>query len=305
MTPPPLIMKSSTTTVPASRNGRSISRSGHGRPPPTGSRPLLTDVPSSASHTDRARGRLSTCSLPRNGNARRCRCLSTAAGSDRWSLPRSVSSRAARYPQVPGATDFEPEGERGWASALAPTYWGLAPQDYCEAADVWPLDPDGELLLMGIVENVRGINTLPDILRQVKGIGAIWAGPGDLSVSMGLRGNATHPDVEAGVQKILAICQQRGRALCDGHHAGRQGGNPAGTGLPHRHHPTDAVAGQLAPRSPGGRARCLAPPQAGRCRVDAPQTVRWHGVTGQRPVRSHGSWGLITWRQFSDRGSAA
>jgi 4-hydroxy-2-oxoheptanedioate aldolase len=118
--------------------------------------------------------------------------------------------RAARYPQVPGAPDFEPEGERGWASSLAPTYWGLAPQDYCEAADVWPLDPDGELLLMGIVENVRGMNTLPDILRQVKGIGAIWAGPGDLSVSMGLRGNAMHPDVEAGVQRILAMCQNAG-----------------------------------------------------------------------------------------------
>jgi 2-keto-3-deoxy-L-rhamnonate aldolase RhmA len=63
---------------------------------------------------------------------------------------------------------------------------------------------------MGIVENVRGINALPDILRQVKGIGAIWAGPGDLSVSMGLRGNATHPDVEAGVQKILAMCHNAG-----------------------------------------------------------------------------------------------
>jgi 2-keto-3-deoxy-L-rhamnonate aldolase RhmA len=60
---------------------------------------------------------------------------------------------------------------------------------------------------MGIVEHVRGINALPDILHQVKGIGAIWAGPGDLSVSMGLRGHATHPDVEAGVQKILSICQ--------------------------------------------------------------------------------------------------
>jgi 4-hydroxy-2-oxoheptanedioate aldolase len=42
---------------------------------------------------------------------------------------------------------------------------------------VWPLDPDGELLLLGIVENVRGINALPDILRQVKGLSAIWAGP--------------------------------------------------------------------------------------------------------------------------------
>jgi 4-hydroxy-2-oxoheptanedioate aldolase len=118
--------------------------------------------------------------------------------------------RAARYPQVPGAIDFEPEGERGWASSMAPNYWGLAPQDYCDAADLWPLDPDGELLLMGIVENVRGMNTLSDILRQVKGIGVIWAGPGDLSVSMGLRGNSTHPDVEAGVQKILSLCKNAG-----------------------------------------------------------------------------------------------
>ena len=118
--------------------------------------------------------------------------------------------KAARYPQVPGVADFEPTGERGWASSVAPHYWGLTAAEYCDAADVWPLDPDGELLLMGIVENVRGINALPDILRQVKGIGAIWAGPGDLSVSMGLRGQASHPDVEAGVQKILAVCKDFG-----------------------------------------------------------------------------------------------
>ena len=118
--------------------------------------------------------------------------------------------QAARYPQVPGVADFEPTGERGWASSVAPHYWGLTAQEYYDAADVWPLDPDGELLLMGIVENVRGINNLPDILRQVKGIGAIWAGSGDLSVSMGFKGQATHPDVEAGVQKILAICKDFG-----------------------------------------------------------------------------------------------
>lgn len=118
--------------------------------------------------------------------------------------------KAARYPQVPGVADFEPTGERGWASSVAPHYWGLTASEYYDAADVWPLDPDGELLLMGIVENVRGINALPDILRQVKGIGVIWAGSGDLSVSMGLRGQAFHPDVEAGVQKILAICKDFG-----------------------------------------------------------------------------------------------
>ena len=118
--------------------------------------------------------------------------------------------RAARYPQVPGAADVLPEGERGWSTSLAPHYWGLTPQEYYDTADVWPLDPEGQLLLMGIVENVRGMTTLPDILRQVKGIGAIWAGSGDLSVSMGFRGNASHPDVEAAVLKILTICKEFG-----------------------------------------------------------------------------------------------
>ena len=76
----------------------------------------------------------------------------------------------------PGVADFAPEGERGWATAIAPAYWGLSAAEYCDAADVWPLDPDGNLLLMGIVENVRGISVLPDLLRQVKGIGAMgWA----------------------------------------------------------------------------------------------------------------------------------
>jgi 2-keto-3-deoxy-L-rhamnonate aldolase RhmA len=63
---------------------------------------------------------------------------------------------------------------------------------------------------MGIVENVRGITALADILRQIKGIGAIWAGPGDLSVSMGLRGNSSHPEVEAALLRILAICKANG-----------------------------------------------------------------------------------------------
>jgi 4-hydroxy-2-oxoheptanedioate aldolase len=35
------------------------------------------------------------------------------------------------------------------------------------------------MLLIGIVEEPEGVKNLPDILRQVKGIGAIWVGPGD------------------------------------------------------------------------------------------------------------------------------
>ncbi len=115
---------------------------------------------------------------------------------------------AARYPQVPGVADFEPAGQRGWWQRIAPRYWGLTAQEYYDAADLWPLDPDGNMLLMGIIEEPEGVKNLGDILRQVKGIGAIWAGPGDMSVAMGLRGNAGHPEVQANLLRILETCQE-------------------------------------------------------------------------------------------------
>ena len=118
--------------------------------------------------------------------------------------------RAARYPQVPGVADFEPQGERGWWQRIAPRYWGLSSTEYYDAADIWPIDPDGNLLLMGIVEEPTGANNLPDILREVKGIGAIWAGPGDMSVALGHRGNAGHPEVQEMLLRILGICQNAG-----------------------------------------------------------------------------------------------
>ena len=71
--------------------------------------------------------------------------------------------QSARYPQVPGVADFEPHGERGWWQRIAPRYWGLSASEYYDAADLWPLDPDGNLLLMGIVEEPTGVANLPDI----------------------------------------------------------------------------------------------------------------------------------------------
>ena len=115
---------------------------------------------------------------------------------------------AARYPQVPGVPDFEPEGQRGWWQRLAPRYWGLTPQDYYDVADLWPLDPDGEILLMGIVEEPQGVRNIRDILREVKGIGAVWAGPGDMSVSMGKRGNSSDPEVQEALLRVLDACKE-------------------------------------------------------------------------------------------------
>lgn len=117
---------------------------------------------------------------------------------------------AARYPQVPGVPDFEPQGERGWWYRIAPRYWGLTPQEYYDAADLWPLDPDGNMLLMGIVEEPQGVKNIRDILRRVKGIGAVWAGPGDMSVAMGHKGNANHPEVQENLLRVLEACKNAG-----------------------------------------------------------------------------------------------
>ena len=117
---------------------------------------------------------------------------------------------AARYPQVPGVQDFAPAGERGWGNRIASRYWGLTREEYYDAADLWPLDPGGNMLLMGIVEDVEGVQNIRDILRQARGIGAIWAGSGDMSVSMGLRGQASHPAVQENVLRVLAACKEFG-----------------------------------------------------------------------------------------------
>ena len=127
---------------------------------------------------------------------------------------------AARYPQVPGVPDFEPHGERGWWPRIAPRYWGLTAEEYYDAADIWPLDPDGNMLLMGIVEEPEGVNNLRDILSQVKGIGAIWAGPGDMSVAMGYKGNANHPEVQENLLRVLAACKDAGVPCAVGATAG-------------------------------------------------------------------------------------
>jgi 4-hydroxy-2-oxoheptanedioate aldolase len=114
---------------------------------------------------------------------------------------------ACRYPQVMGAADAVPLGRRGYWTRQAPRYWGLPTSEYHRRADLWPLDPEGELLLVPIVETVAGMAKLADILPEVPGIGAIWVGSGDLSVSLGLGGDQNDPRLEEAELEILKICR--------------------------------------------------------------------------------------------------
>ena len=113
-----------------------------------------------------------------------------------------LAVRATRYPQVNGVDDYEPEGLRGRNPSNAAWYWGV--RDYHARADVWPHDPQGELLAIMFVESPEGVANIDEII-SVPGVGGIFIGPSDLSTSMGYTSPAA-PEVEAAIQRVLAAC---------------------------------------------------------------------------------------------------
>jgi 4-hydroxy-2-oxoheptanedioate aldolase len=115
---------------------------------------------------------------------------------------------ACRYPRPKDAPNFEPEGQRGDAPGNAARYWGLSQQDYYARADVWPLAPNGEILVILMCEEVRAIDNLPNILKEVPGIGVILIGEGDLSQNLGYPRQYEHPAVVEAMTAILKTCQE-------------------------------------------------------------------------------------------------
>jgi len=114
---------------------------------------------------------------------------------------------ACRYPRLPTAPRYDPPGVRGDAPVRAARYWGLTQQGYYARADVWPLAPQGEILVIIQCEEMRAVENLPRILEEVPGIGVVLIGEGDLSQELGHPRDYDHPVVAAAIDRILKICQ--------------------------------------------------------------------------------------------------
>ena len=115
---------------------------------------------------------------------------------------------ACRYPRPKDAPLYEPAGQRGDAPAAAARYWGLTQQEYYRKADVWPLAPDGEVVVAIMCEEVRAVENLPDILEQVPGITAVIIGEGDLSQDLGFPRQYDHPKVVEAMDRVLETCKK-------------------------------------------------------------------------------------------------
>ena len=103
--------------------------------------------------------------------------------------------QAARYPPARDDAQPEPRGERGWGPGRAVRLWGLDTAEYHARADVWPLDPDGELFVVAMVESAEAVGNIDDILAAP--ISAIMVVPGDMSIDLGL-GPAPGPGEPSG-----------------------------------------------------------------------------------------------------------
>jgi 4-hydroxy-2-oxoheptanedioate aldolase len=103
-------------------------------------------------------------------------------------------------------------GTRAEDTGEAPAYWGMSADRYKQKADVWPLNPDGELINWTIIESKEGLAHVREI-AAVKGIGVLWPGAGTLRGVFSTTNAAGERVVdtaawENAIQQVLAACKE-------------------------------------------------------------------------------------------------
>jgi 4-hydroxy-2-oxoheptanedioate aldolase len=123
-----------------------------------------------------------------------------------------VFVEACRYPNAKPAQGLG-EGLRGSGSqGYASRMWGISAQEYMKKADVWPLNPDGEIMLGLKIEDKYALANA-DKVSAVPGIAFAEWGPGDMGLSLGLPDGHTanetlHPQMRDARAKVLAACKR-------------------------------------------------------------------------------------------------
>lgn len=128
---------------------------------------------------------------------------------------------AARYPfDYPGVPKQRIEGMRGSGSQILPSkIWDVSPNRYFNIADVWPLNPHGEILLGAKIEDRYALANTEKTLA-VPGIAFAEGGGGDMQMSLdGLslyadQGPPKRGDGEQHFSEAVQKAQDRVLAAC-------------------------------------------------------------------------------------------
>jgi 4-hydroxy-2-oxoheptanedioate aldolase len=126
-------------------------------------------------------------------------------------LPKAESAQQVQ--QAIAAMRFKSNGgTRPDNVGAAPAFWGLSEAEYKAKADVWPLNPNGELINWTIIESKEGLAKVREI-AAVKGIGVLWPGAGTLRglfTTTNAAGERQFDEKgwEAAIQSVLAACKE-------------------------------------------------------------------------------------------------
>ena len=115
-------------------------------------------------------------------------------GADGIVFPMVCSREEAE--EAVAACQYPPDGVRGWGPVRNMKYGAVDLDSYkAQAKKVWTVIQ---------IEDIKAVENLDEILK-VKGVNALIIGPCDLSGSMGLMGQTTHPEV---IKTIDYICEK-------------------------------------------------------------------------------------------------
>jgi 2-keto-3-deoxy-L-rhamnonate aldolase RhmA len=96
---------------------------------------------------------------------------------------------------------YPPQGIRGIGAGRA-SHYGAEFKTYLEQANK-------NVLVVIQIEHVTAVQNIQEI-AQVHGIDCMFIGPMDLSASMGITGQTTHPDMIAAIEKVMAAGKNEG-----------------------------------------------------------------------------------------------
>ncbi len=99
---------------------------------------------------------------------------------------------------------YHPMGTRGMAMPRASGFGMFPIAEYMQEANE-------ETLIVAHCENTAGLENLEEV-AATPGIDVIFLGPYDMSQSMGIPGQVTHPRIEAAAERVLEICGRFGKA---------------------------------------------------------------------------------------------
>ena len=117
-----------------------------------------------------------------------------------------------------GETGGAPGGRRGaGGQGMAANAWGVGVDEYARRADLWPLNPEGELVIGLKIENRRALERVDETLA-VPGLAFAEWGPGDMHMSFGhMSADRSFPaEIMAARRRVFEASRRNGLFFLDG-----------------------------------------------------------------------------------------